>query len=163
MNQSSAQTADDPRGQDRRPHRLPQYVLPRGPVGWIVGKTIPLFHGPIHREAARVLNLRPDDEVLDVACGNGRFLKKYAGHVRSVAGLDASPVMVKAARKAHRRRLPEGTAAFVLGDASELPWPDGRLSVACDCGARATSSPRRTTRASPTRASTTPACPACRG
>jgi SAM-dependent methyltransferase len=117
-----------------RPNRLPQYALPHGVVGYAVGAVLPLFHGWFYPRAARVLDVRGDDDVLDVACGSGRFLKKHASQARSIAGIDLSPIMVKAARRANRRRVAAGTAEFVLGDAAEMPWPDDRFSAASIIG-----------------------------
>jgi SAM-dependent methyltransferase len=117
-----------------RQSRLPQYALPHGVVGYAVGAVIPLFHGWFYPRAARVLDVRSDDDVLDVACGSGRFLKKHASQARSIAGIDLSPIMVKAARRANRRRIAAGTAEFVLGDAAEMPWHDGRFSAASIIG-----------------------------
>lgn len=127
--------AADASGRSRRPVRLPQYMLPRGAPGWIMACIMPWAHRALYREAAQALKLRPDDDVLDVACGGGRFLEKYAGHVRYVAGLDASRIQVNAACRAHRRRLREGTAQFVLGDARRLPWSEGSFSKASIIGA----------------------------
>jgi SAM-dependent methyltransferase len=117
-----------------RQGKLPQYALPHGVVGYAVGAIMPLFHGWFYPRAARVLDLRSGDDVLDVACGSGRFLKKHASQARSIAGIDLSPIMVKAAKRANRRRIAAGTAEFVLGDAAEMPWHDGRFSAASIVG-----------------------------
>jgi SAM-dependent methyltransferase len=95
---------------------------------------MPLYHGWFYPRAARVLDLRSDDDVLDVACGSGRFLKKCASQARSIAGIDLSPIMVKTARRANRHRVAAGTAEFVLGDATAMPWPEGRFSAATIIG-----------------------------
>ena len=118
----------------KRQGRLPQNALPHGPVGHVVAAVMPLFHGWFYSRAARVLDLRSDDDVLDVACGSGRFLKKHASQARSIAGIDLSPIMVKAARRANRQRVADGTAEFVLGDAAAMPWHEGRFSAACIIG-----------------------------
>ena len=109
---------------------LPQNALPHGPVGYVVGAVMALLHGWFYQRAARVLDLRNDDDVLDIACGSGRFLKKYASQARSIAGIDLSPIMVKAATRANRQRIAAGTAEFVVGDAAAMPWHDGRFSAA---------------------------------
>jgi len=62
------------------------------------------------------------------------FLKKYASHVHSVAGLDLSEVMVKIATKKNKDRVAAGTAEFVHGEASQLPWEDNRFSVVTAMG-----------------------------
>ena len=114
--------------------KLTQFGLPRGFVGWIVAWLMPLGHGPIYRSISKVLNLQSEDDLAEVACGGGHFLKKYASHVHSVAGLDLSDVQVKMAKRKLRRRIAEGTTEIVQGDASKLPWEDDRFSVATTMG-----------------------------
>lgn len=114
--------------------QLTQPGLPRGFVGWLVAWLMPLAHSPIYRRVSKVLNLQPEDDVTEIACGGGHFLKKYASHVHSVAGLDLSDIQVKMAKRKLRRRIAEGTAEIVQGDASQLPWEDNRFSVATTMG-----------------------------
>ena len=114
--------------------RLPQPGLPRGFVGWIVAWIMPLAHSPIYKRVSRVLNLQLEDYLAEVACGGGHFLKKYASHVHSVAGLDLSDVQVKMAKRKLRGRIAAGTAEIVQGDASQLPWEDNSFSVATTMG-----------------------------
>ena len=59
------------------------------------------------------MNLQPDDDLLEVACGSGYFLRKYASHVCSVAGLDLSQLMIRLATKKNRERVDAGTAEFI--------------------------------------------------
>jgi SAM-dependent methyltransferase len=117
-----------------RREKLPQPLLPRGFVGRIVGWLMPLGHKPIYENVSKVLDLQPEDDVLEVACGPGHFLKNYASHVHSVAGLDLSEVMVRMATKKNKDRVAAGTAEFVHGEASQLPWEDSRFSVAITMG-----------------------------
>lgn len=114
--------------------KLPQPGLPRGFVGWIVAWIMPLGHNSIYKRVSKVLNLQPGDDLVEVACGGGHFLKKYASHVRSVAGLDLSDVQVKMANRKLRSRIAAGTAEIILGDASQLPWEDNRFSVVTTMG-----------------------------
>jgi ubiquinone/menaquinone biosynthesis C-methylase UbiE len=83
---------------------------------------------------AKVRELRPDDDLLEVGCGNGYSLKKYVSHVHSVAGLDLSELSVKMAKEKHRDRIRAETAEFVQGEASQLPWEDGKFSVVITMG-----------------------------
>ena len=110
--------------------KFTQPGLPRGFVGWIVAWIMPLPHSIIYRRVSKVLNLQPEDDIIDIACGCGHFLKKYASHVHSVSGLDLSNIQVKMARRKLRKRIAEGIAEIVQGDASQLPWNDNRFSVA---------------------------------
>jgi SAM-dependent methyltransferase len=99
--------------------------VPRGPLGWLSTRTVfPLTSGTSYRAVADTLQLGPDDELLDVACGSGAFLAQHAGHVRRVAGIDLSDVQVPLAHRALRERIAAGSATVVHGDASSLPWPD---------------------------------------
>jgi ubiquinone/menaquinone biosynthesis C-methylase UbiE len=114
--------------------KVPQALLPRGLAGRITVIFMNIGHKSIYISVAKVLQLQQDDDLLEVACGNGYFLKKYASHVHSVAGLDLSELVVKMAKKKHRGRIKAGTAEFVHGDASQLPWEDSRFSVATSMG-----------------------------
>jgi SAM-dependent methyltransferase len=87
---------------------------------------------PLHGEVARLLDLRPEDELLDVACGGGYFLTESAARVRHVAGIDLSGPKVEIARRRLADRIAAGTAEVVEGDAGALPWEDGRFTaVSC--------------------------------
>ena len=57
---------------------IPQPGLPRGFVGWLVAWMMPLAHSSIYKRVAKVLNLQPEDSLLEVACGSGRFLEGNA-------------------------------------------------------------------------------------
>jgi len=78
---------------------------------------------------AKGLELGSEDEVLDVACGSGVFLARYARHVRRIAGLDQSQAMIDQARRENAERVAGGTAEFVIGDAAALPWADDTFSI----------------------------------
>lgn len=78
---------------------------------------------------AAELDLRPDDDLLDVGCGSAMLLASHAGVARHVAGLDASDLQLEVARQRLAERLAAGTAELAKGDVAALPWPDGRFSV----------------------------------
>ena len=114
--------------------KLTQPGLPRGFVGWIVAWLMPLPHGIIYRRVSKVLDPQPEDDIIDIACGGGHFLKKYASLANSVAGLDLSHIQVKMAKRKLRKRIAEGTAEIMQGDALHLPWNDNRFSAATTMG-----------------------------
>jgi hypothetical protein len=74
--------------------------LPSGPLGWAGSRAMPVIHGPLYQVMGDALQLRPDDELLDVACGSGVFLARQARPVHHVAGVDLSDVQIALA---HRR------------------------------------------------------------
>jgi len=119
---------------DARGKTIPQPGLPRGIAGWLVARMMPLMHGTMYSRVAKVLNLQPGDDLLEVACGSGSFLKHYASHLHKVAGIDLSDIQVKMAKKRLRDRITAGTAEILKGDASRLPWDDNSFSVATTMG-----------------------------
>ncbi len=89
---------------------------------------------PYFAHQARLLDLRPDDVFLDVACGTGVFLHRHAAHVQRVAGIDHSAANLAVARRQLAERLQAGTAEIVEGDVAALPWPDQTFTaVLCNC------------------------------
>lgn len=113
----------------RRSFWLPFFGVPRGPLGSVGARLMPRLVARLYPMMAAELDLRPDDDLLEVGCGSARLLAEKAAHVRHVAGLDASEIQVRMARKRLANRIAAGTAEVVLGDAMALPWEDGRFSV----------------------------------
>ena len=107
----------------------PYGFLFNGPVGWACTKYMPILNAGVYGAVAELLDLQPDDELLDVGCGPGAFLATKARHARRVVGLDASPVMLRAAQRRLADRLAAGTAQLVLGSAAALPFGDGEFSA----------------------------------
>jgi SAM-dependent methyltransferase len=78
------------------------------------------YRHPRHDLAAAVFalaDLRGDETVVDVGCGNGNYLAELSrrGHAGPVLGVDFAPGMLAAAR----HRAP--AAALTAGDAARLP------------------------------------------
>jgi SAM-dependent methyltransferase len=113
----------------RRSFWFPFFGVPHGALGAVGARVMPTLVKPFYTMMAEQLDLRPEDELLDVGCGSARMLAEQASHVRYVAGLDASEIQVGMARKRLAERISAGTAQVVQGDAMELPWEDGRFSA----------------------------------
>lgn len=105
------------------------FGVPRGVLGAAGARLLPVVAKKLYVMMATELDLRPDDELLEVGCGSGRLLAEQALDVRFVAGLDLSEIQVEMARRRLAERIAAGTAEVVLGDAQALPWPDARFSV----------------------------------
>ncbi len=111
-----------------------QGVKPTGVLGWLTAWTMPVLFRSLYAKVARLLDLQPEDDVLDIACGSGVFLRKYGSRARRIAGLDHSEIQVRMARRQNRKRIAAGTAEIVQGDSAALPWGDATFSaVTCNC------------------------------
>ena len=94
-----------------------------------------ITHRAIYKNVAAALNLKPEDDYIEVGCGSGIFMKLYASHVQSIAGLDHSEDMVKLLTRYNQKRVEEDTADQILviddskvveqGKHSELLSKDG--------------------------------------
>ncbi|MEE8171224.1 MAG: ubiquinone/menaquinone biosynthesis methyltransferase [Phycisphaerae bacterium] len=85
------------------------------------------------RTAVKLAQVTAADQVIDVACGTGDFARAFVeGGAGAVAGIDFAEDML---RRAAARPTPR--AAWCLGDALRLPFPDASFSVAsCAFGVR---------------------------
>jgi trans-aconitate methyltransferase len=78
----------------------------------------------VHKLAGGVvewLNARPGEKILDLGCGDGQLTSRLAETGAEVAGVDASPAMVEAART---RGVDAQQAA-----AEKLPFPAGKFDA----------------------------------
>jgi len=85
----------------------------------------------VNRRVAAELGLRPADRVLDLGAATGMLTRALAAHLDAAAGglavgLDASPAMVRVAR----RNAVREPCRFDLGVAEALPYPDGVFDAA---------------------------------
>jgi ubiquinone/menaquinone biosynthesis C-methylase UbiE len=111
-----------------------QGTNPHGRLGWVTALIMPPLTDRHCGDLARVLDLRPEDDLLDVACGAGVFLHKHAAQARRIAGIDQSEIQIRLARWRNRDRIAAGSAEIVQGDAAALPWEDESFSaVTCNC------------------------------
>jgi SAM-dependent methyltransferase len=71
---------------------------------------------------------RPDDTVLDIACGGGIVVCAFAPHVRRATGIDMTPAMLEEARKL---AVDKGLANvhWQEGDVASLPYPDAAFTI----------------------------------
>lgn len=85
-----------------------------------------------HDEAVRIADVQASDQVLEVACGTGRGTVRIARHIGEdgrLYAVDLTEAMLeRARRKLARRDLLDGVD-LRLGDARELPFPDGVFDV----------------------------------
>ncbi|MFB6303996.1 MAG: class I SAM-dependent methyltransferase [Haloferacaceae archaeon] len=70
-----------------------------------------------------------DREVLEIACGTGRFTVMLAERGADIAGLDISSAMLAQGREKARRAGVADHIEFLRGDAARLPFPDDSFDV----------------------------------
>ena len=81
------------------------------------------------RAAVRAADLRPGDEVLDVACGTGDLALAFArAGAGRIVGMDFTSDMLSVARRKRTRAL-TAVPGYVCGDALRLPVADACADV----------------------------------
>ena len=115
-------------------------VVPRIYERWwrpVLARGFKGLTGPSMAEEMRIarllMGLSPGGTVLDVACGPGNFSREFAhavGEEGLVVGIDASPTML-ARGAAENDEAGVTNLALVRGDATRLPFRDGRFDAAC--------------------------------
>ncbi|NOQ53589.1 MAG: methyltransferase domain-containing protein, partial [Thermoplasmata archaeon] len=103
---------------------------PVGLKGRLVARFMGFAHGSLYKAVAAQMELTEEDDYIEIGYGSGIFIKKYASHVRMVAGVDISEDMVNMARQFNRQMVEQGRADLRLGDVRDLEWPDGSFSIA---------------------------------
>lgn len=82
-------------------------------------------------EAIGLLDIGPDDRVLDVGCGTGFATEGLIEHTERIHGLDQSVHQLEQAEEKFGRR---GPVRFYRGDAERLPFADSTFDVVWSSG-----------------------------
>lgn len=96
---------------------------------------VPVIGAPLAKDLIKLAELRPGEQVLDVACGTGivaRLASQQVGATGTVAGLDVNPGMLAVARSA----TPSDMAIkWYESSAEEIPTTDAAFDVGlCQMG-----------------------------
>lgn len=68
----------------------------------------------------RLLNLKPGERILDVACGQGAFCRELAALGMHAVGVDLAPSLIDFARAAAEKQSAPLRPEFLVGDARDL-------------------------------------------
>ena len=109
-----------------------QFGRPQGLLGRLAGHLMARFDAD-DRWIVELLDVQPDDRVLDLGCGPGIAVALIAARACSglVAGVDPSEVMVRQASRRNRAAVRQGRVELRLGAAADLPYPDAHFTKAC--------------------------------
>ncbi len=99
---------------------------PSGLLGQIVAHVMAKETADENNVAVELLQLQPDDAVLEIGCGHGETLAKCANAVSRglLCGIDFSSVMHRHAIRRHRRLVAKKRIEFHLGSSDRLPFND---------------------------------------
>jgi ubiquinone/menaquinone biosynthesis C-methylase UbiE len=80
-----------------------------------------------------LLNVQPDDRILDIGCGPGVTVQLIAERIATghVCGVDPSGVMLRQAAARNRTALKAGRGELRRGSAAALPYPNQHFAKAC--------------------------------
>jgi trans-aconitate methyltransferase len=108
-----------------RSELVAQFARPRGILGALAGWVMANRPSNVERNrwSVDLLDVRPDDRVLEIGCGPGLALaycvaKLEGGHV---VGIDHSEVMIAAASKRNAAAIKGGALELVTGSIDRLP------------------------------------------
>ena len=75
--------------------------------------------------AAGLMNLKPEDNVLEIGCGAGLFAEEIAQRIisGSITVIDKSAAMVEKAKKRNQRYMGKQIKNFIVNDFSESQFP----------------------------------------
>jgi ubiquinone/menaquinone biosynthesis C-methylase UbiE len=96
-----------------------------GASGTLIGLTMALRGGRMARLAADLVNVGPNDRVVDVGCGPGTAARIAARRGARVTGVDPAAVMLRLARTLTVR----DEVTWVDGTAESLPLDDASATV----------------------------------
>ncbi|MEO8609393.1 MAG: class I SAM-dependent methyltransferase [Chloroflexota bacterium] len=109
-----------------------QYRRPRGIVGRWIGRKMVQQHQPENLWTIGLLDVKPDDQILEVGFGAGFAIQEIAKRLVNgqVSGVDFSAAMVQAASQRSAKAVQAGRVKLVEGDAAQLPFPDNSFDKA---------------------------------
>ena len=75
--------------------------------------------------------INEDDIILDIGCGGGRNLERFAAQVTSgkVVGIDYSDVSVEKSEKLNKKAIGEGKVEVIEGSVSQMPFEDNTFDI----------------------------------
>lgn len=108
---------------------MSQYRKPTGYFGKMLAKRMARAHKNFYKNTSKIMDLKLEDEYLEIGFGSGLFIKKYVSNITKIAGLDHSEEMVKLANEFNKNLVKSGKAEFKHGDVLNIPWGNNKFSI----------------------------------
>ena len=111
-----------------------QLRRPSGLIGrFAVSRVLNRGNAPMNQLTLSLLDLKPDDAVLEVGFGGGDLISRIAAVVARgrVAGVDFSPDMVDVCAKRFTGLIGAGRVELHCASAESLPYPPAHFTKAC--------------------------------
>ncbi|MCJ8324636.1 MAG: methyltransferase domain-containing protein [Rhizobiales bacterium] len=92
---------------------------------------VPAMFAPLADATLASLNLSPDEDVIDIACGTGivaRKIRELLGTNSRVVGVDLNEPMIEIAR--NLQDVYSQSCEWHISDATDLPFKDNEFSIA---------------------------------
>lgn len=115
----------------------PRLLVPRGLPGWVSGRMMARLNTEMNRELVTLLALAGDEHVLEIGYGPGVGMGLLVDALPDgrVAGIDASPLMLREATRRNRQAIAAGRVDLRLGSVASLPWPDAVFDAVASANA----------------------------
>ncbi len=106
--------------------------LPSGFLGRLLARLMAVETAPENDFALQLLELRPEDSVLELGFGHGKNLGRAAQMAGRglVAGVDLSEDMCRMAARRNRRLVAQGRIEVKAADSRRIPYPDQHFAKA---------------------------------
>lgn len=106
-----------------------QHGHPRGIVGRMLGEQMVHQHIPETTWTISLLDIQPEEHVLEPGFGAGRAIELVAAQASSghVYGIDHSQEMVRAASRRNAKTIKAGRVTLYHGDLATLPFADNQF------------------------------------
>jgi len=94
----------------------------------------PVYHWPNFLAILDVLSLKRTDNLVEVGCGGGAFLREALKSGCRASAIDHSPDMVRLAERVNHDSLAEGRLKVEVAEAQKLPYPSATFTCAAMTG-----------------------------
>ncbi|MFX0073758.1 MAG: class I SAM-dependent methyltransferase, partial [Candidatus Hermodarchaeota archaeon] len=112
--------------------KLTKYTRkPEGPLGKIVGEKIGEIHEKLAKWGISKVDIKPEDNILEIGCGSGAFIKKIAKNIKSgkIVGIDYSEAMVELSTENNKKYIESGKVEIKLGNVTSLPFSENYFNL----------------------------------